>query len=185
MDPTDKEFVERCRDGHPEDFGLLVDRYQRPLFSYLAARVGNYPEAEEVAQESFVRAFVSLKKLRKPESFYSWLLGIAGRVAKEQFRRELHRRQDSEAVQTMMTGAHDHQEDYPVEEAIAALPETHRRVILLRYYEGLSCQEVATRLEMPLGTVTKTLSRAYVLLRQELQAREGVEQTKRNDYELR
>ena len=86
MDLTDKEYVERCRDGHPEDFGLLVDRYQKPLFSYLASRVGDGGQAEEAAQESFVRAFLSLKKLRKPESFYSWLLGIAGRVAKEQFR---------------------------------------------------------------------------------------------------
>jgi RNA polymerase sigma-70 factor (ECF subfamily) len=86
MDLTDKEYVERCRDGHPEEFGLLVDRYQKPLFSFLAARVGNFAQAEEAAQESFVRAFMSLGKLRKPESFYAWLLGIAGRVASEQFR---------------------------------------------------------------------------------------------------
>ena len=177
MDLTDKEYVERCRDGHPEDFGLLVDRYQKPLFAYLAARVGNSPQAEEAAQESFVRAFLSLRRLRQPESFYSWLLGIAGRVAKEQFRSELHRKQESEAAETLLTSADDHTEDYPLEAAIAALPENHRQVILLRYYEGLSCQEVTTRLGMPLGTVTKTLSRAYALLRQELKAREHAEQT--------
>ena len=67
--------------------------------------------------------------------------------------------------------------EYPLEEAIAVLPETYRQVILMRYYEGLSCQDVATRLGMPLGTVTKTLSRAYALLRQELQARESAETT--------
>lgn len=177
MDLTDKEYVERCRDGHPEDFGRLVDRYQKPLFSYLAARVGNAPQAEEAAQESFVRAFLSLKKLRQPESFYSWLLGIAGRVAKEQFRAELHRRQECEVAETLMTSAAGPEEDDALEEAIAALPENHRRVILLRYYEGLSCQEVTTRLNLPLGTVTKTLSRAYALLRQELSARERAEQT--------
>jgi RNA polymerase sigma factor (sigma-70 family) len=60
---------------------------------------------------------------------------------------------------------------------MAVLPENHRQVILLRYYEGLSCQEVATRLAQPLGTVTKTLSRAYALLRQELGARERAEKT--------
>jgi RNA polymerase sigma-70 factor (ECF subfamily) len=64
-----------------------------------------------------------------------------------------------------------------LEEAIAVLPESYRQVILMRYYEGLSCQDVATRLGMPLGTVTKTLSRAYALLRQELQARESAETT--------
>ena len=177
MDLTDKEYVEHCRDGHPEDFGLLVKRYQKPLFSYLASRVSDGGQAEEAAQESFVRAFLSLKKLRKPESFYSWLLGIAGRVAKEQFRSAAHRQRDREAAETMMTGAGDSAEEYPLEEAIAALPESHRQVILLRYYERLSCQEVATRLDQPLGTVTKTLSRAYALLRQELAVREGAEPT--------
>jgi len=177
MDLTDKNYVERCRDGRPDDYSLLVGRYQKPLFSFLASRMGNFSQAEEAAQESFVRAFRSLAKLRKPESFYSWLLGIAGRVAKEQYRTELHRKQEREAVETMMASANDHETDYPLEEAIAVLPENHRQVILLRYYEGLSCQEIATRLNQPLGTVTKTLSRAYLLLRQELKTRERVEQT--------
>jgi RNA polymerase sigma-70 factor (ECF subfamily) len=119
-----------------------------------------------------------LKKLRKPESFYSWLLGIAGRVAKEQLRSLKHRQQDCEVTESIMANAADSQEEnYPLEEAIAALPETYRQVILLRYYEGLSCQEIATRLALPLGTVTKTLSRAYALLRQELAARESAEPT--------
>ena len=186
MNLTDKEYVERCRDGHPEDFRVLVDRYQRPLFSYLAGRICDQSEAEEAVQESFVRAFLALKKLRKPESFYSWLLGIAGRVAKEQFRVFAHREKDREAAEAVLADVNDHNEDYPLEESIAALPDSHRQVILLRYYEGLSCQEVATRLEMPLGTVTKTLSRAYALLRQDLEARQRAEETlNRTEHELR
>ena len=178
MELTDKEYVERCRDGHQEDFRVLVDRYQKPLFAYLAGRLRDGRQVEEAAQESFVRAFLSLKKLRKPESFYSWLLGIAGRVAKEQLRSLKHRQQDCEVTESIMANAADSQEEnYPLEEAIAALPETYRQVILLRYYEGLSCQEIATRLALPLGTVTKTLSRAYALLRQELAARESAEPT--------
>ena len=177
MDLTDKEYVEHCRDGHPEDFGLLVERYQKPLFSYLASRVGDSGQAEEAAQESFVRAFTSLKKLRKPESFYAWLVGIASRVAREQFRSSARRQRDREAAETIPSNADDSPEAYPLEEAIAALPESHRRVILLRYYERLSCQEVANQLGVPLGTVTKTLSRAYALLRQELATREGAEPT--------
>ena len=177
MDLTDKEYVQRCQDGHPENFRLLVHRYQGPLFSYLTGRLGNRSQAEEAAQESFVRAFQSLKKLRKPESFYSWLLGIAGRVALEQFRSLKRRQRDREVVETMMANSADCHEEYSLDEAIAVLPETYRQVILLRYYEGLSCQKVAQRLDMPLGTVTKTLSRAYALLRQDLQAREGADRT--------
>jgi RNA polymerase sigma-70 factor (ECF subfamily) len=177
MELTDKEYVQRCRDGHAEEFRILVQRYQGPLFSYLAGRLGDRSQAEEAAQESFVRAFLALKKLRKPESFYSWLLGIAGRVAKEQFRALARHQRDREAAKTMMADVTESTEAYPLEEAIAALPESYRQVILLRYYEGLSCQEVAARLKMPLGTVTKTLSRAYALLRQELAARGSAEQT--------
>ena len=184
MDLTDKECVERCRDGHPDDFGQLVNRYQKPLFSWLAGRVGDNRQAEEVAQESFVRAFTSLKKLRKPESFYSWLLGIAGRVAKEQFRSREHSRREREAAETMTEDAPAGNDGYPLEEAIATLPESYRQMILLRYYEGLSCQEVATRLGLPLGTVTKTLSRAYALLRHELAAREGAEPTVNQTQQL-
>jgi RNA polymerase sigma-70 factor (ECF subfamily) len=176
MNLIDKEYVERCRDGSPDDFRALVDRYQRPLFLFLARRLGNESRAEEAAQESFVRAFLSLKKLRQPGSFYSWLLGIAGRVAQEQFRSDQHRQRDREAAGTLLEDAAGPTADYPLEEAIAALPETCRQVILLRYYEGLSCQETATRLGMPLGTVTKTLSRAYALLRQDLAARESAEE---------
>ena len=175
MELTDKECVESCRDGHPDDFRLLVDRYQGPLFSFLAGRLKDHDQAEEAAQESFVRAFQSLRKLRKPESFYSWLLGIAGRVALEQFRVLERRQRDREVVELMTADVADHQPEYALEEAIATLPESHRQVIVMRYYEGHSCQEIATRLAMPLGTVTKTLSRAYGLLRQELAAREGAE----------
>jgi RNA polymerase sigma-70 factor (ECF subfamily) len=172
---TDQEYVESSRNGCPDHFRWLVQRYQKPLFAFLSGRIGNSSEIEEAAQESFVRAFLSLKKLRKPDSFYSWLLGIAGRVAKEQFRSAAHRQKDREVVAEMMTDAEDIPQEYPLEEVIAALPENYRQVILLRYYEGLSCQEVATRLGMPLGTITKTLSRAYLLLRQELQTREKVD----------
>ncbi|MGD1019411.1 MAG: sigma-70 family RNA polymerase sigma factor [Verrucomicrobiia bacterium] len=177
MDLTDKEYVQRCRDGHPDDFRLLVHRYQGPLFSYLTGRLGDRSLAEEAAQESFVRAFQSLPKLRKPESFYSWLLGIAGRVAQEQFRSRKRHQRDREAAETILADNADDPEEYPLEEAIAALPETYRQMILLRFYEELSCHELAEQLDLPLGTVTKTLSRAYALLRQELQARERAGRT--------
>jgi RNA polymerase sigma-70 factor (ECF subfamily) len=172
---TDQEYVESSRNGCPDHFRPLVQRYQRPLYAYLASRLGDPFEAEEAAQESFVRAFLSLKKLRKPESFYAWLLGIAGRVLKEQFRSEERRRQEREAAAALLPQPDPDAPELPLEQAIALLPESYRQVILLRYYEGLSCQEVGQRLAMPLGTVTKTLSRAYALLRQELQARESCE----------
>ena len=178
LEESDARCVEQSRDGSPEGFGLLVQRYQRPLFAYLAGRMGNADDAEEAAQESFVRAFISLKKLRKPESFYAWLLGIASRVTLESFRDSKRRQKDREAAEALLAeGETGSAADFPLAESLAALPESYRRVILLKYYEGLSCQEIGELLGMPLGTVTKTLSRAYVLLRQELQACGNAEQT--------
>jgi RNA polymerase sigma-70 factor, ECF subfamily len=105
------------------------------------------------------------------------LLGIAGRVLKEQFR-ALARREQVQAVDESLAASQPQTEPgYPLEEAIAVLPESYRQVIVLRYYEGLSCHEVGQRLGMPLGTVTKTLSRAYALLREELKARQSAEPT--------
>ncbi len=175
LGPSDAEYVVSSRNGCPDHFRLLVQRYQRPLYAYLSSRLRDPLEAEEAAQESFVRAFMSLKKLRKPESFYAWLLGIASRVLKEQFRAVERRQRDRAVAETLLAENPGPAPEYPLEEAIAVLPESYRQVILLRYYEGLSCQEIATCLKMPLGTVTKTLSRAYALLRQELKTRESAE----------
>ena len=176
MEMTDEEYVQRSRNGSPDDFRLLVERYQRPLFAYLSSRLNSQSEAEEAAQESFVRAFLSLKKLRKPGSFYAWLLGIAGRVVKEECRAASRYHRDQAIVEDAPVQESRIASEYPLEEALAALPETYRHVIVLRYYEGMSCREVGERLGMPLGSVTKTLSRAYGLLRQELTAREGADQ---------
>jgi RNA polymerase sigma-70 factor (ECF subfamily) len=164
---NDAEYVISSLNGCPDHFRFLVERYQRPLFTFLAGRLRDFGEAEEAAQESFVRAFMSLRKLNKPDSFFPWLLGIAGRVAKEQFRSQKRDEQNRVAAENLMEEPAE-PPDYPLEEALATLPESYRQVLLLRYYEGLSCQEVAARLALPLGTVTKTLSRAYARLREQL-----------------
>ncbi len=177
MDVSDEQCVERCRAGHIEAFGLLVARYQKPLFAYLLRRLGNHSQAEEAAQEAFVRAFQGLKGLRKAGLFHSWLIGIAARLLQEQYRSQQRQERGREAAGALLDEVPASPQDYPLEEVIAQLPESYRQVILLRYYEGLSCQEAATRLQVPLGTVTKMLSRAYGKLRQELQARESMNET--------
>ena len=170
MPEADKYYIEHCLDGQPDDFRYLVRRYQAVLLAHLAGKLGNRDRAEEAAQESLVRAYFGLGKLKKPDSFFSWLLGIANRVAKEQQRSEQRRRQQenirsfSKEIPTPELS-----QDYGLERAIAELPDSHRKVILLRYYGGYSCSQVAEQLDMPIGTVTKTLSRAYAALRKSLQ----------------
>lgn len=132
MDIADKECVQRCCDGHPEDFRMLVYRYQGLLFSYLGGRMRDRFQVKEAVQESFVRAFMALKKLRKPKCFCPWLLGIAGRVAKEQFRDLKRRQRDSEIAKSMPADSAPSHDDSALDEAIAVLPETYRQVILPR-----------------------------------------------------
>jgi len=170
---NDRYYVERCLDGHPDDFRHLVRRYQPVLLAHLAGKLGRRDQAEEAAQETLVRAYFKMDALRKPESFFAWLLGIADLVAKEQQRNESIRRQreSARASSSEETPEPEFSQDYGLEAAVAALPEAYRTVILLRYYGGLSCAGIAAQLDMPLGTVTKTLSRAYALLRDSLQGR--------------
>jgi RNA polymerase sigma-70 factor (ECF subfamily) len=170
MSETDKYYIERCLDGHPDDFRYIVRRYQAVLLAHLAGKLGNKDKAEEAAQESLVRAYFNMNKLRRPGSFFSWLLGIADRVAKEHQRKDmLH--QQREVIRSFSAGAASPElsQDYGLEAAIAELPESYRRVVLLRYYGDRSCSQVAEQLDIPLGTITKTLSRAYAMLRKSLQ----------------
>lgn len=164
MTQTDEECVKLSLDGHPEAFGPLVGRYWGPILSYLSGRLGDRELAEEVAQEAFVRSFLGLRGLRKHASFFSWLFGIADRVAKEHVRaRRRNEPLDDPPSPEVVQQAQS--PDYDLERAIAALPEPYRQVILRRYYGDLSCAQVAEGLAVPLGTVTKRLSRAYAMLR--------------------
>jgi RNA polymerase sigma-70 factor (ECF subfamily) len=170
MSETDKYYIERCLDGHPDDFRYLVRRYQAVLLAHLAWKFGNKESAEEAAQETLVRAYFNMNKLKRPGAFFSWLLGISDRVAKEQQRKEQVRLQ-REAIRSYSeeAGSTELSQDYALEGAISELPEAYRKVVLLRYYGGFSCSQIAEQFEMPLGTVTKNLSRAYVMLRKSLE----------------
>ncbi len=174
---TDRYFVERCLDGHREDFRHLVQRYQKPLMAGIRCRQVRPDVAEDAVQEAFVRAFAGLATLKKPDSFFSWLLGIAYRVLLERADRDRRERAGlarmaSEAAAAEAT-AGPWSGDAALEAALAALAEPLREVVLLRYYGDCSCSEAAARLGIPLGTVTKRLSRAYEEMRRTLAVRES------------
>jgi RNA polymerase sigma-70 factor (ECF subfamily) len=172
MFEEDRQHVERCLGGHPDDFRHLVARYQRPLVAHLSWRLDQRVQVEEAAQETFVRAYFDLSRLRNPDSFFSWLLGIANNVIRELARKERTERRHAEE-QAVFPGAGV---EYPaeprsgsaLERAVADLADPLREVILLRFYGDFSCAQVARRLGLPIGTVTKRLSRAYAEIRRQL-----------------
>ena len=179
MSRTDSDCVRLCLDGQPQMFRHLVVRHQGPLMAYLTGRMGGEEVAEEAAQESFVRAFFALRELHKPELFFSWLLGIARRVALEAARDKRKRKQLTPPARKPAEPRSDGP-DLPLRQAVADLPAPYGQVVLLRYYGGMSCAEIAKELGTPLGTVTKRLSRAYALLRESLQGN-----SRREDIEVR
>jgi len=103
MSESDKYYVERCLDGHPDDFRYLVRRYQSALLTHLAGKLGNKDRAEEAAQEALVRTYFRMDRLRRPKVFFPWLLGIADRVAKEYQRREKNRRRQTSPLYEIST----------------------------------------------------------------------------------
>jgi RNA polymerase sigma-70 factor (ECF subfamily) len=101
-------------------------------------------------------------------------MGIAHRVASEYQRKDktlLRQKNDLTVFPT--TSSAEWQPDVDLDRAIADLPDAYREIILLRFYSGQSCRKVAESLEIPLGTATKMLSRAYAMLRRSLEKESG------------
>jgi RNA polymerase sigma-70 factor, ECF subfamily len=112
-----------------------------------------------------------LRNLHKLGSFFSWLVGIADRVVRETWR-DQKRRQCVAFDERQTPQSHADSGDSPdphVTEAVGRLPDAYREVVLLRFYGEMSCAEIGRNLDLPIGTVTKRLSRAYALLRECLQ----------------
>ena len=167
MGTADGELVRQCLDGRREAYADLVVRHQAGLVAYLTGRLSDRDRAEEVAQEAFVRAYAGVGKVRKAEAFFSWLVGIANRVVQE---RQRVGRLDDQTARALATRPRSAERDdgLDLERAIGRLSKRQRDVVLLRFYDGLSCGEVAEQLGIPVGTVTKTLSRAYANLREHI-----------------
>lgn len=166
--PSDRDLVARCLAGQADAYTGLVKRYQRPLLARLRGELRGAREAEELAQEIFTRAYFSLNRLRDHDAFFPWLLAIADRVLLEHFRSQRRDRKRVELTDDHAVTRPVESDHAALERAVSRLPAQYRQVILLRYYGGYSCAEVALRLKVEVGTVTKSLSRAYAMLREQL-----------------
>jgi RNA polymerase sigma-70 factor (ECF subfamily) len=168
---SDEEYVRLCRDGKPEIFRHLVCRHEAALIAFLSGRLDRREEVIEVAQDVMVRAYFALPKLKNPAAFSSWLLGIADHAAKESRRKTSRGSQPAESADLDRIPSRpeaDPDAHRSLARAVAGLPDTHRQIILLRFYGSHSCAEIGRMLGVPVGTVTSRLSRAYTLLRDAL-----------------
>jgi RNA polymerase sigma-70 factor (ECF subfamily) len=168
----DSEIVRRVLEGEKSAFGDLIDRHRSETLAF-AARVLNRLDAEDVVQEAFLAAFLGLHKLRDPERFRSWLLGITANLCRYRLRllREgyLHDFVGGEVVPAFALEDHKPSPEviYETKEihqmlrgAIRALPDEQRETVALHYVRGLRISEIAILSGTPAGTIKARLHRA-------------------------
>jgi RNA polymerase sigma-70 factor, ECF subfamily len=185
---TDQEVVADARDGRQAAYRELVRRYERPIFSLIYRMVRDRELAEDLAQETFVKALNAVESYRPEFKFSSWIFKIANNVAIDHLRRrELStlsldgspHAATPEAIQATALQLGDKQETAleelearelggEIEQAIGRLRPEYRACILMRHVEGRPYEEIATMLDLPLGTVKTYIHRARNELRQYL-----------------
>ncbi len=170
----ERDLVEKARGGDEEAFRVLVEKYQNRIFSLAWRMVGDREEAEEVAQDAFLRAWRALPRFRADARFSTWLYRIAYRRSCDALALLRVRRRRERGLERMDAMADPAQDagrlaEGPVERLVAALPEAQRAVVTLFYFQDHSLGEVARVLGMPEGTVKTHLHRARAALRRALQ----------------
>jgi len=167
MCQSDTKYIKQCLNGDPEAYRYILRNYQDIVVAKLVSQLRDIERAENVAHEAFVRAFFKLHKLKKTESFLPWLLGIAHRVIKERQREEQRRHNLAlRAAENAFAAQSSRDMDVELEQYIARLPDIYREVILLRFYGGRTCKQIADKLQVATGTVTSRISRAYAILKE-------------------
>ncbi len=173
----DRDLVERFQNGDPEAFDDLYRRYFDRLHRYCLRHTHDSHEAEEVAQEAFVKALRSMHSLRGERRFYPWMTVIAKRITIDRHRKlsrvELTDEPDLGSVDPDVDHLFAAVDAAHVREAMGNIGPRHREVLLLRETEGLSYAQIADRLEVPVTTVEALLHRARKALRREYAAVTG------------
>lgn len=175
----EQAWICRARDGDPEAYGVLVERYQPRIFRLVARWLGpDHVGIEDVTQDVFVRAYTALDTFRGDASFNTWLTRIALNRCRDEHRRAVSRRAVKEAfaresAAALESAAQTREEPSDTSEAtgrmvhlaVASLPDKLRRVVTLKDLEGYSYEEVSRILQCKVGTVKSRHARARAKLR--------------------
>ncbi len=173
---SDQFLVDRVKAGDKQAFDLLVLKYQQRIVKLIMRYVKDQSEAQDVAQEAFLKAYRAIPKFRGDSAFYTWMYRIAINTAKNHLvaarRRPLDHAADIAEPEEFDWHARMQDHDSPerqaigdelrsvVEAAIADLPDDLRTAIVLREIDGLSYDEIAQVMECPVGTVRSRIFRA-------------------------
>lgn len=176
---ADEQLVQATLAGDISAFGVLIERHWRMVVALAMSRIADGAEADDVAQESFLKAYSQLHRLRHPARFAGWLVRITSQECTNAVRRSIRHRtalarhvMRSEELATMPAyssnpGLSEGQIRF-VRQTVSALPEKFQRLIVMRFVSGLSAVQIAEQLGQRPGTVRVWLHRAYTLLRKDL-----------------
>ena len=177
----DRELVERVRQGDDRAFELLVFAYQERIFRLIRRLLGNRDGAEDLAQEGFRRAYRSLGGFRGQSSFYTWLYKIALNACRNYYRTMGRRPEgsavDSEGLLDSLESSNPDPESADfrsetleaVKGSLESLPPEQREAVVLCDLEGLSYEEMAAVIGIPVGTVRSRVFRGRRALQRRLQ----------------
>ena len=181
---TDSELVERCRHKDNEAFSVLVDRHKRMVFSCAYRMVGDELEAEDIAQDVFMRVYQAIPHFRGESKFSTWLYKIVSNVCLNRLRKvnpemvsiEANEEEQKFSPLRLADGNNTPEANFEwkhfrqrVREIVAALPPQYSAVVTLRHLQGMAYDEIAIALDLPLGTVKTHLFRAKERMRELLE----------------
>jgi RNA polymerase sigma-70 factor (ECF subfamily) len=171
-------LLDRLRQGDSRAFEELVIHYQHRVFGVALRMLGNAAEAEEVAQEAFLRAYRAIAEFRGDSTLSTWLYTITSRLACNRLGAGERRvaRPGDEVLALVADGrsspaetAEQSELQLALHRAIAELPDERRAAIVLRDIEGLSYEDIARALDLPVGTVRSRIHRARMDLKAKLE----------------
>ena len=184
---TDFVLVEECRKGDSSAFDELVRRYKDRIYNVAYRFLGNHEDAQDVAQEVFVRAYEGIQGYKGAAKVYTWLYSIAGNLARNKIRDSHRKGRDRgtslEALEAVAPGAaqsatmargnpeesaRENEMKEILQTCLRELPEHYRMAFVLRTFENLSYEEIAGAMGCPPGTVKSRLNQARSLLRERL-----------------
>ena len=171
---NESELVFKAQQGDREAFAEIVHLNRAGMINVVYRKCGDARLAEDAAQVAFIKAWQQLSSYRPVAPLRSWLYRIAVNAALDMLRKEKPQ-DDIESVTLVSPGngvekqVEEKEQRRQVQKAVLALPAASRAVLVLREYEGLSYQEIAQTLDIPLGTVMSRLSYARTRLLESLQ----------------
>jgi RNA polymerase sigma-70 factor (ECF subfamily) len=179
----DSQVVQKVLRGHPELFGIILERYQRPIFNFIYRFYGHYDLAEDLTQETFLRCYQFLKSYDQKRKFSTWLYTVAKNLCIDHLKKQksarevaldkvlpIVERQESDRSpegnpQLMCIR---NQEDARLLTALSGLEASRRIVLILFYFQGLSYQEISESLGVPVSTVKIRIFRAKKALLEQM-----------------